>query len=146
MQPASVLRRNCAALWLTAALAAAALSPAFAATRIFSDADNGKTVQLKTGERLQVRLESNPTTGFMWSVAPGSTPLLKLVGQSQTSPAQTPPPSSIVGRPITQIFNFQALKPGQGVLLLHYVRSWEKPEPDERKFQLHVSIPSPGSR
>jgi predicted secreted protein len=45
-----------------------------------------------------------------------------------------------VGRPIFQIFRFQAVSAGNGVLLLHYVRSWEKPVLAEEEFDLHVSI------
>ena len=108
---------------------------AFAAPRVITDADKGGTVQLKTGDILEVHLKSNPTTGYMWYVHPKSTTLLKLIGQSQT---QATEPG--VGRPIIQIFEFQPQGAGDGVLLLHYVRSWEKPVPDEEQFDLHVSI------
>lgn len=110
-------------------------SSSFAATRVFTDADNGKSIQLKRGDRIELRLESNPTTGCEWSVLPQSTPLLKASGQSQTTPE-----SSGVGRPIQQIFRFQAVTAGDGVLLLHYVRSWEKPSADEQQFKLKVTI------
>jgi predicted secreted protein len=108
---------------------------AFAAPKVITDADKGGSVQLKTGDILEVQLGSNPTTGYMWYVQPKSTNLLKLIGQSQT---QATEPG--VGRPIFQIFKFQAKGPGDGILLLHYVRSWEKPAPDEEQFDLHVSI------
>jgi len=106
-----------------------------AATVVLTDADKGGAVPLKAGDTLELRLYSNPSTGFMWYVEKESTPLLKLVRQSQTEPTQ-----SGVGRPIFQIFLFEANRSGEGVLRLHYVRSWEKPKPDERKFDLHVSI------
>jgi predicted secreted protein len=106
-----------------------------AATRVVTDADKGTQVQLKNGDFLDVHLKSNPTTGYRWYVHPNSTPLLKLVGQSQT---QAPQPG--VGRPIFQIFRFQVVANGEGVVLLHYVRSWEKPMPAEEQFDVHVSI------
>jgi inhibitor of cysteine peptidase len=106
-----------------------------AESRVITDADKGALVQLKTGDILEVHLKSNPTTGYTWYVHPKSTPLLKLIGQAQT---QAPQPG--VGRPIFQIFRFQAVSAGNGVLLLHYVRSWEKPVPAEEEFDLHVSI------
>ncbi len=108
---------------------------AFAATKVITDADKGGTVHLKAGDTLELRLKSNPTTGYMWYVHKNSTPLLKLSGQSQTEPTEPG-----VGRPIFQIFEFQAKHPGDGVLLLHYVRSWEKPAPDEEQFQIHVLV------
>jgi len=106
-----------------------------AATKVVTDADKGSTVNLKIGDVLEVRLSSNPTTGYEWSVDPKSTTLLKPSGQSQTQPTQ-----SGVGRPIVQIFKFRAAGKGTGTLLLHYVRSWEKPDPNEEQFSLQVTI------
>ncbi len=87
------------------------------------------------GDVLEVRLNSNPTTGFMWYVHKQSTALLKLTSQSETEATQ-----SGVGRPIVQIFEFAPKAKGTGVLLLHYVRSWDKPDPNEEQFSLHVTI------
>ena len=108
---------------------------AFGATKTVTDADKGSTVQLKTGDVLEVRLNSNPTTGYEWYVHPQSTKLLKPNSQSQTQATQPG-----LGRPIVQVFNFQAATKGTGVLLLHYVRSWEPPDPNEERFDLHVTI------
>ncbi len=108
---------------------------ASAATKTVTDKDKGATVQLKTGDMLDVQLKSNPTTGYQWSVDPKSTPLLKMTEQGQTQATQPG-----VGRPIFQIFKFQAIGPGSGVLLLHYIRSWEKPSADDQQFDLHVTI------
>jgi inhibitor of cysteine peptidase len=107
----------------------------FADTRAISGADNGGEVHLKTGATLELRLKSNPSTGYTWQVEPGSTPLLKLVRQSQTKAAELG-----VGRPIVQVFLFKAVRSGEGFLQLHYVRSWEKPAPDEERFEIHVFI------
>jgi inhibitor of cysteine peptidase len=104
-----------------------------AATRVVTDADKGANLQISAGDSLEVHLNSNPSTGYMWYVHPQSTTLLKLVGQSQTQPTQPG-----VGRPIMQEFRFQASQ--NGVLLLHYVRSWEKPSADEEQFSIHVTI------
>jgi inhibitor of cysteine peptidase len=106
-----------------------------AATRVVTDADKGANLQISAGDSLEVHLNSNPSTGYMWYVHPQSTTLLKLVGQSQTQPTQPG-----VGRPIMQEFRFQASQKGDGVLLLHYVRSWEKPSADEEQFSIHVTI------
>ncbi len=116
-------------------VSACGLRTASAAVKVLTDADKGGTVHLKTGDQLELHLKSNPTTGYMWYVHPKSTPLLKLLGQSQTQATQPG-----LGRPIFQIFKFQAVSAGDGVLLLHYVRSWEKPAADEDEFDLHVLI------
>jgi inhibitor of cysteine peptidase len=108
---------------------------ASADTVVITDANKGGAVHLKAGDTLEMRLKSNPSTGYRWSVLPESTPLLKLVGTSQTEPTK-----SGVGRPIVHIFRFQTLRHGDGTLRLHYVRSWEKPQPGETRFETHVLV------
>jgi inhibitor of cysteine peptidase len=107
----------------------------FAATKVVTDDDKGSDVQIKLGDTLEVRLASNPSTGYMWYVHPKSTALLKLTGQTQTDAAEPG-----VGRPIVQVFTFQPKRAGDVILLLRYVRSWEKPALGEEQFMLHVVI------
>lgn len=120
---------------------------ALAANKVVTEADNGSEVHLKVGETLIVRLRSNPSTGYMWYVTAKSTPLVKLVRQMEinnTGPAVRPgtgaPALPRLGRPVVQVFEFVAVRAGQGVLQLHYVRSWEKAAPDEERFELRVAI------
>jgi inhibitor of cysteine peptidase len=108
---------------------------ASAETKVITDADKGGEVHLKAGDQLELRLKSNPSTGYMWYLRPASTPVLKLVRQSQTEATEPG-----VGRPILQIFNFEVRRSGDGALQLHYVRSWEKPAPDEERFEIHVIV------
>lgn len=127
-------------LLLISLVAIACLSQtAFAATRVITDADKGGTVHLKVGDQLILRLKSNPSTGFMWYLSANSTPLLKLVRQTQIG-SVGPSTQQPLGRPILQVFTFEARRSGDGVLLLHYVRSWEKPSPDQEQYQVHVFI------
>lgn len=100
-----------------------------------TDADKGSNVQIKVGDTLEVRLASNPSTGYMWYVHPKSTALLKLTGQTQTDAADPG-----VGRPIVQVFTFQPRRAGDVILLLRYARAWEKPVVGEEQFTLHVVI------
>lgn len=106
-----------------------------AATIVVTDADKGNDVQMKVGDTLEVRLAANPTTGYMWFIHPKSTAMLKLIGQKEIGATEPG-----VGRPIVQIFNFQPRRSGDGILLLHYVRSWEKPALGEEQFTLHVIV------
>jgi predicted secreted protein len=107
----------------------------YAATTVVTDADKGSDVQIKVADMLEVRLASNPSTGYMWYVHPKSTALLKLTGQTKTDAAEPG-----VGRPIVQVFTFQPKRAGDVILLLRYARSWEKPVLGEEQFTLHVVI------
>ena len=137
MQVARMLRNSAANSWLLLPVSFLAICPvmARAATKVVTDADKGGSVTIKMGDVLEVRLTSNPTTGFMWYLHKQSTALLKLTGQTQTQATQPG-----VGRPIVQIFEFAPKAQGTGVLLLHYVRSSMDPDPDEEQFTLHVTI------
>jgi inhibitor of cysteine peptidase len=138
MQPSRLLRSVDPLRWLflLALLAILCHPPTVsAATKVITGAENSTEVHLKAGDQLELRLKSNPSTGYMWYVQPNSTPLLKLLRQSQTEATQPG-----VGRPVFQVFNFEARRAGDGALKLHYVRSWEKPAPDEERFEVHVLI------
>ncbi len=131
-------QKSGAGSWLLfAALFLLVFCPAVAqpATKVVTDADSGGTVTIKMGDVLEVRLSSNPSTGYAWYLTKQSTALLKLTGQSQTQATQPG-----VGRPIVQVFDFAPIATGTGVLLLHYVRSWEAPDPNEEQFSLNVTI------
>jgi inhibitor of cysteine peptidase len=136
------VRRVDTARWLLMLAAIACFAQAsLAATRVITDADKGGVVHMKFDDRLEVRLKSNPSTGYMWYLEKESTPLLKLHHQSQTEvpvPAEEKP--GLVGQPVFQVFTFEPRHAGDGVLKLHYVRSWEKPSPDDEKFEIRVVI------
>jgi inhibitor of cysteine peptidase len=108
---------------------------AIAAKKVVTDADKGSEIHLKVGDTLEVRLRANPTTGFMWFIEKGSTPLLKLIHQTQTEPVEAG-----VGRPVEQVFTFEAKSAGEGKLMLHYVRSWDPPSPNDERFEIHLVI------
>ena len=114
---------------------------ALAATKVVTDADKGGVVHMKVVDQLEVRLKSNPTTGYMWYVEKESTPLLKLHHQSQTEvPVPPEEKPGLVGQPVFQVFTFEPRRAGTGALKLHYVRSWEAPTPDDEQFEIRVVI------
>jgi inhibitor of cysteine peptidase len=138
MQAARLARRHDWLRWVLVFALVGLASQAqagFAATKIVTDADKGGEVRLKAGDSLELRLSSNPSTGYLWTIEKESTPRLKLVRQSQTEAA-----GPAVGQPIFQVFTFEAHRRGAGVLRLHYIRSWEKPAADERRFEIRVVV------
>lgn len=108
---------------------------ACAASKIVTDADKGGEVHLKMGDTLEVRLKANPSTGFMWYIQKESTPVMKLVHQTQADAAEPG-----VGRPVVQVFLFEPKRSGDGALRLHYVRSCEPPTPEDERFEIHVVV------
>ncbi len=126
--------------WLLMLVAIACISQAaLAATKVITDADKGGVVHLKLADQLELRLKSNPTTGYMWYLEKESTPLVKLHHQTQTEPPdQSTKPA--MGRPIFQVFTFEPRHISTGELKLHYVRSWEPSTPEDERFEIRVVI------
>ena len=108
---------------------------AFAATTVVTDADKGSDVHMKVGDTLEVRLQSNPSSGYLWYVHPKSSALFRLSAQSQ---AQATDPAA--ARPVVQVFTFQPRRRGDGILILRYVRPGQKPALGEEQFNLHVVV------
>jgi inhibitor of cysteine peptidase len=94
-------------------------------------AANGKSLVLKKGDTLVVRLAANPTTGYDWAIARKPT-ALKLV--KRTYLAASP---MRIGQGGTDVFRF-SVRSGQGRLELVYRRSWEKGKAPLRTFLLKI--------
>ena len=114
--------------------------PVFAnAAVVRTSAQNHSQVRLRPGRTLEVRLQSNPGTGYRWLVDSASTSLLKLEDDSMapTKPIVGPPR---VGAPGTQVLRFRAVAKGMGSLRLRYARSWESPAATDQSFDLQVTV------
>lgn len=103
-------------------------------------ADNNSSVTLKVGDALSVQLDSNPSTGYSWQLAPGDNAVLQPVGDPtfDLGPGKTPMP----GAGGTETFNFKAVGKGQTTLTLTYVRPWETnttPTP-QNTFSVNVTV------
>ncbi len=94
-----------------------------------TEADSGKTLDVKTGDTIEVVIAGNPTTGYEWTAAldPASSALLEQVGEPTYTPDSTD--QMLVGSGGTYLFKFKAMKSGQATLKLVYARSFENVEP-----------------
>lgn len=91
-----------------------------APVQTFTDPASGTDVTLRPGGKLNLKLESNPTTGYYWS--------LKDIDASQVDQLSEryfadPAPAGITGSGGHQMFVFEALAPGRSDLVLSYERS-----------------------
>jgi inhibitor of cysteine peptidase len=97
-----------------------------------AEQDDGHQVVLTQNQELVVRLEANPSTGYLWEVAGMDNTILREVGQVEFEPE-----SAGLGAPATLVRRFEAVGPGQSNLALVYRRPWEKAEP-ARTFSVQV--------
>jgi len=106
---------------------------AFAET-VLTEADCGKTIQIKSQEEVMVSLASNPTTGYGWAmVEQGSDAAVVVVSKEFRTSAS---PSGSVGAGGVELFRLRLLKTGRFTVTFVYRRSWEKEREPERVFRI----------
>ncbi len=97
-------------------------TPAAMSDKIIVKADKGKTIEIKVGQRLLVRLPANPTTGYEWSAANLDAKVLAPDEETIFDVPETP----LAGAPTVQTLFFKAKSAGKLKLELQYTRPWEK--------------------
>ena len=98
--------------------------------------DDGKTVEIKTGNTFTVTLGGNITTGYAWEIS--DIDETYVIQQGEVESIYSNP--GLVGAPETNIFTFRTLKEGNTKLKLKYWRSFEKHVPPIRTFNINIEI------
>ena len=107
---------------------------------ILEEPDNGSDIFLTQGDAVQVRLPSNPTTGYSWTVAANAPSVLAAVGEPKFEPAAKPLP----GAAGTQTFAFRVVGGGAAFLELVYARPFEKDLAPARRWGIFVATAAVG--
>jgi len=100
-----------------------------------TEADAGRTVELHVGEKLEVVLAGNPTTGYDWEVAALNANVLRPVGEHKYTRE-----SERIGSGGKMSFGFEAMAAGQTKLELIYHRPWEKDVKLAKTFEVSVVV------
>ncbi|GAB2638909.1 protease inhibitor I42 family protein [Nocardia goodfellowii] len=87
-----------------------------------TNADNGQERKLNTGQRLVVRLPSNPSTGYGWQVTGLDQNVVKQAGDREYVSDQPVMP----GTPGTEVWTFTGDAAGSTQLKMEYKRPWEQ--------------------
>ncbi|MGB5244483.1 MAG: protease inhibitor I42 family protein [Lutimonas sp.] len=91
-----------------------------------------KTVQ--EGERFNLELPSNHSSGFSWHYVPDENPLIDSIQVQYVLP-----PHALVGTAGKEIWTFTALKKGKQRITFQYKRSWENKVPArEKTFEIRI--------
>jgi len=103
-----------------------------------TDADDGKAVELRVGQVLEITLEANPTTGFGWQVLEVEGAVVEQQGEKAYRQRETD--GRRVGVGGWETFTFKATKAGAADLRLVYRRSWEKDVEPAKTFAVKVTV------
>ena len=102
-----------------------------------TDADNGKQINVKSGDLFTLTLVSNPTTGYSWQVMEIDNTVLLQDGEPEYK--QSPRSEGLVGAGGTETFHFKAVGSGKTTLSLGYMRPWESVPPSQT-FTVQVVV------
>jgi len=97
--------------------------------------DSGKTIKIRLGTVINISLEGNPTTGYIWETASRTAPVL-----TQVNPPAFKPGSKLIGAGGIITFQFRADKKGNIKLTIVYHRPWEKNKAPIKTFQLNITV------
>jgi inhibitor of cysteine peptidase len=100
-----------------------------------AEPDNGSTVFLTQGERIFVRLPSNRSTGYGWTVARNAPSVLQPVGD----PRFETPEKAAPGASGYQIFEFRVVAEGASSLAMVYQRPSDKGSPPGRTWGIFLA-------
>ncbi len=102
------------------------------------ESDSGRAIEVSPGERVVVRLGSNRTTGYRWSLlTSGSNALTSLAAAEYAGEAAS---DGKAGSGATESWYFQASRSGQQELRFEYRRSWEVNVPAAKSTNYTIRV------
>jgi len=108
----------------------AALAVAVAGCSVLGRAgatDLPAATEIAAGERFEVRLASNPSTGYSWALRGGADgKVVRLVGSTFVPPAPPASGPAPVGQEGNEVFTFEGVAAGRATIEFAYARPWEK--------------------
>lgn len=126
-------------LLLTTALCCAAMTTIAATQKIETFTTNKKPIHVLQNQTFDIKLQSNPSTGFSWKLISYDKPLVKFIGQKYAAPTN----KKLMGAPGYETFTFQAKKGDYrvnqvGHIVLTYARPWTKDGATKTTFEIIV--------
>ncbi len=99
-------------------------------------ANNGQTLTVTSGQMIDVKLDSNITTGYSWSLVGEPNPqILKFVSSKYNDPV-----GGAVGAGGSETWVFQATGRGTTSFKLAYFRPFEKNTPPAKEFSVTFTV------
>ncbi|HKQ65527.1 MAG TPA: protease inhibitor I42 family protein [Methylomirabilota bacterium] len=98
----------------------------------------GRTIELRSGQELLVRLPSNPAMGYRWALAAAPADVLKLEGLPSFE--RNPNGANRPGAPGFEVWRFTLARKGQQVLTFDYRLPWDGDAPPAQQLSFTVTV------
>ena len=99
--------------------------------------DNSGAFEVSRGDTIVIELDSNPTTGYEWSVDEVDESVITYRGSAYEAAD-----GNLVGQGGTQTLTFQAANSGDSEIHLKYWRSWEGDSSVVERFDVTITVSS----
>jgi inhibitor of cysteine peptidase len=106
------------------------------ATTIIGEEDMNTEIDMDAGDLAEIRLPSNPSTGFRWVIPTDLTEVPVLIVDDWHEEAET----DLVGAPGTDVFRIEATTRGAGILRLEYRQPFDTSTPPERVAEFIIRV------
>ncbi len=97
-------------------------------------------LEVQAGKTFEVKLGSNPTTGFRWSEGAQINDTAITIQENHEFIGLESEPSPPPGTPGQEVWTFKALKKGSSTIYLDYSRPWEGGEKGEWTCTVNVVV------
>lgn len=104
----------------------------------FTEKNNGENINLNEGDIINVRLESNITTGYSWELSGETDPDIIMLESSTYEELQKD--KNVTGAGGSEIFFFKAVSAGKTDIVLEYLRPWEEDVQPVDIFVIKVTV------
>lgn len=99
----------------------------------FSEVDNGRIIEIRLHDTIEIRLDGNLTTGYEWDIADINSDFLIKKKQDYL-------PGGAIGAGGITLLQFESKNAGKTALKLIYHRSFQPNEPILRTFEITLNI------
>ena len=104
------------------------------AMQSLTEADNGRTVDLRVGESVRLTLPENATTGYRWAIDRLDRDVVEEAG------SEPHPSGGAIGSGSNVTFDFTAKKAGSGEVALKYWRHFEGDGSVVKRFSFRLNV------
>ena len=114
------------------------LSSCVATGKTLTEENNGDNLNLEINDVIDIKLKSNPTTGYGWILSEETDDSMISLNNSEF--VESEKDKELVGAGGHEIFSFKAISKGKTIIILNYERPWEEEVEPIETFEITISI------
>jgi len=106
--------------------------------KTLTEKNNGDSINLEIDDKVEIKLESNPTTGYSWFLSDKVDSTIVSV----TDPVfiESKKDKELVGAGGYEIFTIKTISKGKTSIILNYERPWEEEVEPIETFEITISV------